>query len=171
MVDASQAELDGLIHGEMAPGFLGLLLGRLVDRLVEDGGGPAEAAGIRAPVRTFSMMLLLDRADQSVTELARRLGVTHAAVIKTSRALGELGFLARGDDTADARRKPLRLTPAGRAEAARIADYMARAGQVYAGLFEEIGGDLFAVAQAFDVALDRDGFASRMKALSPHVAE
>lgn len=171
MVDTSQTELDRLIHGEMAPGFLGLLLGRLVDRLVEDGSGPAEAAGIRAPVRTFSMIMLLDRADQSVTELARRLGVTHAAVIKTSRALGSLGFLARGEDAADARRKPLRLTLAGRAEAARIESYMARVGKVYADLFEEIEGDLFTVAQAFDAALDRDGFASRMQALSPTVAE
>jgi len=163
MSNASQTELDALIHGALAPGFLGLLLGRLVDRLVEDGSGPADAAGIRAPLRTFSMMLLLDRADQSVTELARRLGVTHAAVIKTSRALDRLGFLARGDDPADARRKPLTLTDAGRAEAERIRRFMDRTNRVYAELFSEIGMDVFAAARAFDAALDRKDFAARFK--------
>jgi DNA-binding MarR family transcriptional regulator len=167
MANASQAELDQLIHGQMAPGFLGLLLGRLVDRLVEEGSGPADAAGIRAPVRSFSMIILLARSDQSVTELARRLGVTHAAVIKTARALDALGFLARGEDPGDARRKPLGLTSAGRAEAARIERYMADAGEVLAGLFDEAGVDLFAAVQAFDAALDREGFASRMRALRP----
>ena len=166
MSDASQAELDALIHGDLAPGFLGLLLGQLVDRLVEEGAGPAEAAGIRAPLRTFSMMMLLARADQSVTELARRLGVTHAAVIKTSRALNRLGFLARGDDPGDARRKPLTLTAAGRDEAARIQAFMDRTNAVYAELFAESGMDVFAAAKAFEVALDRKGFAARFNEAS-----
>ncbi len=161
MPETSQAKLDTLIHGALAPGFLGLLLGRLVDRLVEDGEAPAEAAGIRAPLRTFSMMLLLAQADQSVTELARRLGVTHAAVIKTSRALDALGYLARGDDPEDARRKPLTLTGAGQAEAERIRHFMDRIKVVYAELFREIGVDVFAAAQALDAALDRKGFAAR----------
>jgi len=42
---------------------------------------------------------------------------------------------------------------------------MADAGEVLAGLFDEAGVDLFAAVQAFDAALDREGFASRMRAL------
>jgi len=161
MVNTPQPNLDSVLHGEMAPGFMGLLLGQLVDRLVEAGNGPADAAGIRAPVRSFSMLILLAGGDQSVTELAKRLGVTHAAVIKTARTLDGLGFLGRGDDPADARRKPLGLTADGRREAALVATYMTRVSEVYREMFDEIGVDLFAAVCAFEGALQREGFASR----------
>lgn len=162
MTDVEESGLNGLIHGEMAPGFIGLLLGRIVDRLVEEGVQPAREAGIAAPPRTFSMIMLLARASQTVTELAQRLGVTHAAIIKTERTLEKLGLVERGQDDGDARRKPLCLTAQGRAEAARIADFMARVNRVYAELFDEIGVDLFAAARAFDAALDREGLAARL---------
>ncbi|WP_291845620.1 MarR family transcriptional regulator [Maricaulis sp.] len=162
MLSERQAGLDNLIHDEMAPGFLGLLLGSLVERLVEDGSEPAQAAGITAPLRSFSMLLLLSRADQSVTELARRLGVTHAAVIKTSRVLERSGLVCRGEDPDDARRKPLCLTPAGRTQSLRIEAYMQRANAVYADLFAEIGVDLFAAARAFEAALIKESFGHRL---------
>lgn len=162
MADVDANGLDGLIHGEMAPGFVGLLLGRIVDRLVDEGVPPAQEAGIAAPPRTFSMIMLLARSSQTVTELAQRLGVTHAAIIKTERTLEKLGLVERGQDTGDARRKPLCLTAQGEAEAARIAEFMARVSRVYAGLFDEIGVDLFAAARAFDAALDREGLAARL---------
>lgn len=163
MADVDGNELERLIHGEMAPGFIGLLLGRIVDRLVEEGVQPAREAGIAAPPRTFSMIMLLARASQTVTELAQRLGVTHAAVIKTERMLEKLGLVERGQDAGDARRKPLCLTAQGEAEAERIAKFMARVNRVYAELFDEIGVDLFAAARAFDAALDREGFAERYR--------
>lgn len=154
--------VDTLIHGELAPGFLGLLLGQIVDRLVEEGSPSAREAGIAAPVRSFSLISLLARAELSVTEIAPRLGVTHAAVIKTVRALERLGLVERGQDPSDARRKPLRLSGAGREEAGRITRYMARASAVYLSMFEEIGVDLFAAARAFDAALDRENFGDRI---------
>ena len=163
MTDATDRELDTVIHGEMAPGFIGQLLGRIVDRVVEDGAPVAREAGIAAPPRTFSMIMLLSRASQSVTELAQRLGVTHAAVIKTARTLDALGLVERGQDAGDARRKPLRLTSRGREEAERIAAYMARANRAYEAAFEEIGADLFAIAKAFDAALDRESFEARLR--------
>ncbi|WP_203291944.1 MarR family winged helix-turn-helix transcriptional regulator [Maricaulis parjimensis] len=154
--------VDTLIHDEMAPGFLGLLLGQIVDRLVEEGGPSAERAGIRAPLRAFSFISLLSRADLTVTEIAPRLGVTHAGVIKTEKTLEKLGFVERGQNPDDARRKPLRLTDAGREEAERIAVYMDRACAVYREMFAETGMDLFAAARAFEEALDRKGFDARM---------
>ena len=167
MSETTEAELDAVVHGAMAPGFLGLLLARIVDRLVEGGTEPAAAFGIRTPVRAFSLIMLLAHAHQSVTELAARLGVTHAAVIKTAKLLEDMDLLGRGEDPADARRKPLRLTVAGRAEAERVARYMQRTNQVYASIFAEIGVDLFAAAQAFDAALVREGFAARFDRAEP----
>jgi len=165
MAETGHPRRDPLIHGEMAPGFIGLLLGQIVDRLVEEGAAVAREAGIEAPVRTFSMITLLSRDSRTVTELAQRLGVTHAGVIKTEKLLGGLGLVERGQDDGDARRKPLRLTAKGRAEAERIAAFMARANRVYAGLFEEIGADMFQLACAMDAALDREGFAERIAKL------
>ncbi|MEA1942725.1 MAG: MarR family transcriptional regulator [Pseudomonadota bacterium] len=162
MADTGNSKLDPLIHGEMAPGFVGLLLGQIVDRLVEEGAEIAREAGIEAPVRTFSMIMLLSRDSRTVTELAQRLGVTHAGVIKTVRLLDGLGLVERGQDDGDARRKPLRLTARGEEQAGRIAAFMERANAVYAGLFEEIGADMFQLACAMDAALDREGFAERI---------
>lgn len=168
MTDAVEKIREGgvetLIHGEMAPGFMGLLLGQLVDRLVEEGGPSAQRAGIRAPLRTFSMISLLARKDLTVTEIAPLLGVTHAGVIKTEKALEKLGFVDRGQDPDDARRKPLRLTGAGRDEARRISVYMARASAVYQAIFAETGLNLFEAARAFEAALDRQEFDARMQA-------
>jgi len=155
-------ELDEYIHGALAPGFFGLLMLGVVDRLVEGGVPAAEAAGISVPVRAFSTMALLNQADQSVTELAPRLGVTHAAVIKTARQLEALGLVERRADPGDARRKPLSLTAEGREEAALILSYMDRAARVYRGLFEEAGMDLFKGMQALNAALDRESFSARM---------
>ncbi len=159
---SGKTDVDTLIHGAMAPGFLGLLLGQIVDRLVEEGGPAAERAGIQAPLRAFSFISLLARADLTVTEIAPRLGVTHAGVIKTEKLLEKLGYVERGQDPDDARRKPLRLTAAGREEADRIAAYMERASAVYRDLFDEIGVDLFAAARAFEARLDERGFDARM---------
>lgn len=167
MTQTGNPRLDPLIHGEMAPGFVGLLLGQIVDRLVEEGAEVAREAGIAAPVRSFSMIVLLSRASLTVTELAQRLGVTHAGVIKTVKQLDGLGLVGRGQDEEDARRKPLRLTAQGRAEAERIAAFMARANRVYAGLFEEIGADMFQLACAMDAALDRESFVERIARVQP----
>jgi DNA-binding MarR family transcriptional regulator len=165
MAGRPEHSLDDVIHGEMAPGFLGLLLGSLVDRLVEEGVPSAARAGISAPVRAFSMITLLSHADLSVTEIAPLLGVTHAGAIKTARALEGLGLVERGQDPDDARRRPLCLTGRGRAEAEAIAAYMRAAGEVYRGIFEETGTDLFAAATAFRAALERRGFDARMQAV------
>lgn len=165
MAETGHPRLDPLIHGEMAPGFVGLLLGQIVDRLVEEGAEVAREAGIEAPVRTFSMIMLLSRDSRTVTELAQRLGVTHAGVIKTEKLLSGLGLVQRGQDDGDARRKPLRLTARGEEQAGRIAAFMERANRVYAGLFEEIGADMFQLACAMDAALDREGFAERIAKL------
>lgn len=155
--------LQPIIHGEYAPGFFGLLASRVMDAIMESGVKAARDFGIRAPVRTFSTMVLLKREAMTVTEIAQHLGVTHAAVIKHSRVLEEMGLIERSRDPRDARRRPFALSDQGRAEAARIDDFMAKAARLYQALFDDIGIDVFEGLRRMESGLaDRD-FATRMR--------
>ncbi len=152
------------IVSAFAPAFFGLAASRLVDRLVEEGSGAASSAGLTAPVRTFSLLITLSDGPRTVTEIAERLGVTHAAVIKQASPLLEAKFVARTQDPDDRRRMPLRLTAKGARETARVADFMKAAQKAYLAIFDEIGMDVFAAIERFNGALDRTAFDERLSA-------
>jgi DNA-binding MarR family transcriptional regulator len=61
------------------------------------------------------------------TEVARRLGVSKQAAGKTLDRLTELGYVTRGEQEADRRRKLARLTPRGREALALSAEAFGRA--------------------------------------------
>lgn len=64
------------------------------------------------PGHGFAMQAIgLDGA--TATELGRRLGISKQAAGKTAERLEELGFAVRRTDSADHRRKLIRLTPRG----------------------------------------------------------
>jgi DNA-binding MarR family transcriptional regulator len=64
------------------------------------------------PVHGFALQAVgMDGATAS--DLGRRLGVSKQAAGKTVDTLVRLGYVERADDPADARRKLVRLTPAG----------------------------------------------------------
>lgn len=151
-----------VIHS-YAPAFFGLAASRLIDRIVDEGGEAARRAGLTAPVRTYSMLIVLQEEALTVTEIAARLGVTHAAVIKQSKPLLAARLIARKQDAADRRRMPLSLTEKGRREAAKVVSFMKAAQRVYQNLFEEVGADLFEAILRFDAALDRAPFNQRME--------
>ncbi|MDO8187763.1 winged helix DNA-binding protein [Conexibacter sp. JD483] len=67
--------------------------------------------GVRA-AHEFALRAIDDGAD-SAAELGRRLEVSKQAAAKTIAALEQLGYVAREDDPADARRKRLRVTDRG----------------------------------------------------------
>lgn len=150
-----------------APAFLGLMSNRLIDRIVEEGGRYAETSGVRAPVRFMSSLLLLADREQSVTELARALGMTHAGAIKAVQTLEKEGLAVRRDDPCDGRRKIIGLTEQGRSAAQEADAFMKRARAAYQTLFEEIGVDLYAAITAANAALDRADFGARLAAADP----
>jgi DNA-binding MarR family transcriptional regulator len=69
-------------------------------------------AGVR-PVHEFALRAI-DEGARTASELGRSLGVSKQAAAKTIAALEQLGYVDRERDSADARRKPLRVTPRGR---------------------------------------------------------
>jgi DNA-binding MarR family transcriptional regulator len=64
------------------------------------------------PVHGFALQAI-GPAGTTAVELGRRLGVSKQAAGKTIDALQRLGYVQRGDDPADARRKVVALTPRG----------------------------------------------------------
>jgi DNA-binding MarR family transcriptional regulator len=72
------------------------------------------------PAHGFAMQAI-GQDGATASELGRRLGVSKQAAGKTVDRLVELGYAERSADTADARRKLVRLTPRGYDALARSA--------------------------------------------------
>ena len=72
------------------------------------------------PAYGFAMQAI-GRDGATASELGRRLGVSKQAAGKTIDRLVDLGYAERGADTADARRKLVRLTSRGHDALARSA--------------------------------------------------
>ncbi|MFI2363088.1 MarR family winged helix-turn-helix transcriptional regulator [Promicromonospora sp. NPDC019610] len=64
------------------------------------------------PVHDFAMRAIADGADNA-SELGRRLAVSKQAAAKTIAVLSERGYVRRGTDPQDARRKRIEVTPLG----------------------------------------------------------
>jgi len=64
------------------------------------------------PVHDFTMRAIAAGADNA-SELGRRLSVSKQAAAKTVAVLEARGYVARGADLVDARRKRLEVTPLG----------------------------------------------------------
>jgi DNA-binding MarR family transcriptional regulator len=97
------------------PGFelpLRLLLGFRV--LIDDLHAELARQG-HAELRPMHGFVLQAIGPHGTTaaELGRRLGISKQAAGKTIDGLERLGYLARGSDPRDARRKVVRLTPRG----------------------------------------------------------
>lgn len=64
------------------------------------------------PVHDFAMRAIAAGAD-SASELGRRLSITKQSAARTIAVLQDRGYVVRGPDPADARRKRLQVTPLG----------------------------------------------------------
>ncbi|MEU8415182.1 MarR family transcriptional regulator [Amycolatopsis japonica] len=82
------------------------IIDRLHAELAEQGHPDAR------PAYGFAMQAI-GREGATASEIGRRLGVSKQAAGKTVDRLEQLGYVARVDDPADARRKVVRLTSRG----------------------------------------------------------
>jgi DNA-binding MarR family transcriptional regulator/GNAT superfamily N-acetyltransferase len=72
------------------------------------------------PLPEARLIFELGQAEATASALAERLGMDPGYMSRLVRRLDQAGLLARGDDAADARRQPLRLTDAGRTTFERL---------------------------------------------------
>jgi DNA-binding MarR family transcriptional regulator len=147
-------------------------LRRLSESLVEACGAWLPEAGVTAPPKAGSTLLLLAASGPlTVTEIATRLRLTHPLIVKLTRELEGLGLVSVEQDPADGRRRPVSLTPAGRRQADRLAEVNRALAAAYGELFAEAGADAFAAIERVEAALARRDFGARLAALAPQPAE
>ncbi|MDF2830124.1 MULTISPECIES: MarR family winged helix-turn-helix transcriptional regulator [unclassified Curtobacterium] len=92
------------------------LLMRAFEVMVADVRASLEEAGHPGLTVTNELaMQAIDNGASSAASLARETGVSRQAAAKTINTLETLGYVTRDVDPADARKKSLRVTPAGRA--------------------------------------------------------
>ena len=116
------------------------------------------------PGRALSTMMLLDETGpQGVTQIARRLRLTHPLMIELTRTLEAKGLLAARADPADGRRRLLELTPAGRTAAAAVRQRLSTMEAFYEALFEEIGVDLLDACERLERAARKRPLIDRLR--------
>jgi DNA-binding MarR family transcriptional regulator len=137
-------------------------LRRLVDRLMAESQEIANRTGIKSPLRSSSMMRLLqEHGPFGVVEISQRLGLSHPLIIQFEKVLTERGLVHSTKNPADQRSRLLALTKAGEKEAKQIRKNYERIGKIYAELSAEIGVDLYEIVQKTNQALDRKNVVAR----------
>ena len=144
--------------------FLAHLLRRLYDDFVKNIERWYEEMGVRAPPRTHSTMILLDREGPlGVTEVAARLRQSHPLVLNWVRQLKQLGFVDTCSDPEDGRRTILSLTEAGRLELERNLEADRVVGKAYENLMREAEAPVFDALWRIEEACRRESFLERLR--------
>jgi DNA-binding MarR family transcriptional regulator len=137
-------------------------LRRLVDRLMAESQVVADRTGIKSPLRSSSMMRLLqEHGPFGVVEISQRLGLSHPLIIQFEKVLTEHGLVQSKKNPNDQRSRLLELTKAGEKEARQIRRNYERIGKLYTELGDEIGVDLYEIVQKTNQALDRKSVVER----------
>lgn len=143
---------------------IGARLRRLSDRIDREADGLYSALGIAFEQRWFGVMnqLALNKT-MSVGELADVLGVTHAAVSQTRSALLQRGLITATGDPADARRRALTLSAAGRKMVKQLGPLWSALNDAARDIDREAGHVAEALAR-LEAALDKRSLVSRVRA-------
>ena len=150
--------------------FVAHRLRRLSELLVDGYAAWLPRFGVTAPARSLSTLILLSRdGPQGVTELADKLQFSHPLLIKMAARLEELGLVDISRDPQDGRRRPIRLTPTGEAEAQRILDAVHVLDRAYEELFQEVNADMLAIVSAMETACNREDFSARLARMASRI--
>lgn len=148
--------------GELA---LASRLRRLSDRLLRDVSRLYGDLDVPFEARWFPLLQALRRqSPQTVTGLARALGLTHPAVTALAREMARHGLVASRQDPRDARRRLVRLTAGGRAVNERLDPIWEEIRQANRELLAEDGVDLLAALGRLEARLDRRSMYERVVA-------
>ena len=143
--------------------FLGNRLARLVDQIADEGEALFRERGLSFRSTSASTVLLMsERKDLSIADIARELRQPHQLASQRVEALMGLGLAASRPDPSDRRRKVLRLTRKGAREAAILRTCLDDAAAAFRALFDEIGVDVPAVMDKVSDALRRASLSERI---------
>ena len=144
-------------------GALGARLRRVSERIDRDSTRIYANNGVRFEQRWFGLVnqLVLNEA-MTVGEIATALRITHASVSQARRSLEAAGLVSSRGDVADARRRILELTDAGRALVRELAPLWQALSESSAKLNAE-SGDVVALLDRLEAALDASSLADRVE--------
>ncbi len=146
-------------------------LRRLSEWIDGDSGRAYAALGVRFEQRWFGVLNQLAlRGEGTVGELASTLRITHASISQTRRSLEAAGLISAQPDPKDGRRRPLRLTAAGRDLVARLSPLWRALDEAAEGLNDEAGGAAAALDRLDDALAQRSWFERVMARLSDEPA-
>jgi DNA-binding MarR family transcriptional regulator len=149
--------------GDLRPAFVAHLADRLNEMICAETQAYAERTGIRAPAKTHSALLYLHlHGSATLAEIARIDGQSHQLLGARLAPLEQLGLIERFSDPKDGRRRPYRLTAAGRGEAAKVKAAAVLEAEAMRGLFVELGQDLMTVLEAAIERLRVEPFGERL---------
>ena len=130
---------------DLRPAFVAHLADRLNTVICAETQAYADRVGIHAPVKSHSAILFLHkRGPASLSEIARSDGQSHQLLAARLDPLERLGLIERVADPQDGRRRPYRLTRAGREEAKRVEAAVMLEAEAMRRLFKEMDQDLIA---------------------------
>src|SRR3954471_4745937 len=136
---------------------------RLMQRLLDEAEAIYRALELPVRPRWASTLLLLHRhAPLSVTEIARRLRLSHPAVVQLLRELDEAGIAAVARDEADGRRRRVSLTPAGRRLMPKLGEVWKELEEAQLRAFREVGWDVLPLLERAEERLRPGALASEV---------
>jgi len=158
--------------------FLARRLMRLSDGFVDDIEAYLRTAGLTAPARAFSTLLLLhDAPGLGIVQVARQVQMSHPLIINLLSQLEQMRLVRFEHDENDRRRRLIYLTEDGEREAGYIRDALPVIRTAYAELSRETGVDLWDAVNRLDEALGKRSYLQRLTdinsirtslALDPH---
>ncbi|MCA1443851.1 MarR family transcriptional regulator [Ensifer sp. IC4062] len=148
---------------------LGELL-RYVGEMV-DQGAEEEYRAMKLPYRAryTPIMRALAAGAETVTEITARCSLTQGAISQSVRLMEADGLVAR-HSLEDGRKNGVHLTPRGQELLKRLEPQWAITFAAIGALEKEIGHPLLEVLAKTARALEREGFASRLRAAAAHHA-
>jgi DNA-binding MarR family transcriptional regulator len=127
---------------------------RLMQQLLEEAEAVYRALDLPIRPRWVSALLLLEgHGPLSVTDIAKRLRVTHPGIIQLLREMGEAGMVTLAQDASDGRRRQASLTSTGQNLMPVLRGVWKVLAEVQEELFRAAGCDIVPLLEHIDVVL------------------
>jgi len=140
-------------------------LRRLSEQLMKDVVGIYRQQAVDFRPRWFPVLYLLhQQSPLSVTDIAKKLGMTHPAINQIGGAMLRAGLISSHKDTKDERRRLLRLTEKGEEVVSELTPVWNDISSATAGLLNETGTDVLEHIARIESSLNKQGMKARVLA-------
>jgi len=106
-------------------------------------------------------LLLRKQGPLAITEISRKLGSSHASVLKITRPMNEAGLLVIHKDRLDGRKRLLKLTLKAEKLAPQLEELCQRLNDAQLALFRVAQCDVMPILDRVEAALEREDLSQR----------